>query len=117
MVPMWSTTSCRDMPMPLSEIVIVRAAASKAMRIFGSGSSSNSAASASASKRSLSTASDAFDTSSRRKICDRARRGVEGDADLRIGVILEQRGVGQRFEAQLVYGVGRVRHQLAQEDL
>ena len=27
-VPIWSMTSCRDMPMPLSETVIVRAAAS-----------------------------------------------------------------------------------------
>ena len=36
---------------------------------------------------------------------------------LRIGVALEERRVGHRFEAQLVARVGRVRHQLAQEDL
>ena len=36
---------------------------------------------------------------------------------LRLGVVLEQRRVGQRLEAQLVAGVGGVRDQLAQEDL
>src|SRR6185503_1404429 len=56
------------MPMPLSDTVMVRAWASTLTRIFGSGSLSKSAASVIASKRSLSPASDAFDTSSRRKI-------------------------------------------------
>jgi hypothetical protein len=40
MVPMLDTTSSRDMPMPLSETVIVRAALSTEMRIFRSGSDS-----------------------------------------------------------------------------
>src|SRR4030095_12693105 len=56
------------MPMPLSDTVMVRAWASTLTRIFGSGSLSKSAASVIASKRSLSPASDAFDTSSGRKI-------------------------------------------------
>ena len=36
---------------------------------------------------------------------------------LRSGVVLEQRGVGERLEAQLVAGVRGVGDQLAQEDL
>ncbi len=48
---------------------------------------------------------------------DRARLRVVADANLRVGIVLEERRVGHRFEAQLVAGVGRVRHQLAQEDL
>ena len=69
MVPMCSITSWRDMPMPLSETVIVPGAR------------------------------------------------VVADADLQLRVVLEQRAVGDRFEAQLVAGVRRVRDQLAQEDL
>jgi hypothetical protein len=38
-------------------------------------------------------------------------------ADLQVGRVLEQRGVVQRLEAQLVAGVRGVRDQLAQEDL
>ncbi len=56
------------MPMPLSAMVIVLASASKPMRIFSSLSSSYSAPLSSASKRSLSQASEALETSSRRKI-------------------------------------------------
>jgi hypothetical protein len=48
---------------------------------------------------------------------DGACLGVDADANLRIGVALEERRVGHRFEAELVARVGRVRHQLAQEDL
>ena len=48
---------------------------------------------------------------------DRARRRVVGDADLRVGIVLEKRTVGERLEAQLVHGVRGVRDQLAQEDL
>ena len=48
---------------------------------------------------------------------DRARLRVVADANLRVEIVLEQRRVGHRFEAQLVAGVGRVRHQLAQKDL
>ena len=33
---------------------------------------------------------------------DRARRRVEADADLQVRVVLEERGVGERLEAQLV---------------
>ena len=54
--------------MPLSEMVMVRAALSKETRIFRSESSPYSALLFSASKRSLSQASDALETSSRRKI-------------------------------------------------
>src|SRR5678815_5154312 len=56
------------MPMPLSDTVMVRAWTSTLTRIFGSGSLAKSAGPVIASKRSLSPASDAFDTSSRRKI-------------------------------------------------
>ena len=68
MVPMFCTTSSRDMPTPLSETVMVRAALSTDTRIFSSGSDSYSALFASASKRSLSAASEALEISSRRKI-------------------------------------------------
>ena len=40
MVPMLAITSSRDMPMPLSDTVMVRAALSKATRIFSSASPS-----------------------------------------------------------------------------
>ena len=56
------------MPMPLSEIVIVRAALSNATLIFSSWSLPYRASLLIASKRSLSAASDAFEMSSRRKI-------------------------------------------------
>ena len=68
MVPMFWTTSSRDIPMPLSDTVRVRAALSKATRIFRSGSLPYSELSESASKRSLSAASEAFETSSLRNI-------------------------------------------------
>jgi len=42
---------------------------------------------------------------------------VEGDADLQIAVVAIQGAVVERFEAQLVAGVGGVGHQLAQENL
>ena len=64
-VPMLRTTSSRDMPMPLSEIESVRFSASTSMRIASSPLPSSGLATR--SKRSLSSASDAFDTSSRRK--------------------------------------------------
>ena len=68
MVPRLDTTSSRDMPMPLSLMVMVRASLSKATRIRSSLSFSNKAGLDMASKRSLSVASEAFETSSRRKI-------------------------------------------------
>lgn len=60
--------SWRDRPMPLSVMVMVRAALSKLRRTSSSGWSSYSSGWSSASKRSLSQASDAFEISSRRKI-------------------------------------------------
>ncbi|MCY1384358.1 hypothetical protein D9M69_726040 [compost metagenome] len=42
---------------------------------------------------------------------------VEAHAHVEVGRVLEQRGVVQALEAQLVAGVRRVGHQLAQEDL
>ena len=68
MVPRCDTTSSRLMPMPLSDTVMVRADLSYPTRIFRSGSSPNRVPSFRASKRSLSQASDALETSSRRKI-------------------------------------------------
>src|SRR5229473_6591246 len=68
MVPMLFTTSSRDMPMPLSDTVRVRACLSKETRILRSASEPYRALSESASKRSLSAASEAFETSSLRKI-------------------------------------------------
>ena len=68
MVPMLAMTSSRDMPMPLSAIVMVRAALSKLTRIFRSASFSNRSLLVSVSNRSLSQASDALETSSRRNI-------------------------------------------------
>ncbi len=67
-VPMFAITSSRDMPMPLSAMVTVRAFSSAEMRMRSSGSSLRSAQSVMASKRRRSQASDAFETSSRRKI-------------------------------------------------
>jgi hypothetical protein len=45
------------------------------------------------------------------------RRRVEGDANPEIRIALEQGGVVQGLEAQLVAGVGRVGNQLPEEDL
>src|SRR5882762_5319363 len=68
MVPMLLTTSSRDMPMPLSDTVRVRACLSKETRILRSASEPYRALLERASKRSLSAASEAFDISSLRKI-------------------------------------------------
>ena len=67
-VPRWAMASSRLMPMPLSSMVIVRACLSKDTRTPSSPSPSSKRASVRASKRSLSAASAALDTSSRRKI-------------------------------------------------
>ena len=48
---------------------------------------------------------------------DGARRRIMRDADPRLVIVFEERGVGERLEAQFVGGIRRVRHQLAQEDL
>lgn len=68
MVPRWSMASCALMPMPLSVMVMVRASVSKATRTSRLGASSNKAALFRPSNRSLSQASDALDTSSRKKM-------------------------------------------------
>ena len=82
--------------MPLSRIVIVLASASTQTRISSAGASSNSPGSSSASKRSLSQASDALETSSRRKISlfeysdevqDLLDFGLEGVGVLAHGVV------------------------------
>ena len=65
-VPMFRITSSRDMPMPPSEIDSVRAAGSTSSRITASPMSPSSVF-VSCSKRSLSSASEAFEISSRRK--------------------------------------------------
>ena len=67
-VPRFSTSSSRDMPMPLSATVRVFAPASSRTRMPRSVSSPSSSGAASASKRSLSAASAAFEMSSRRKM-------------------------------------------------
>src|SRR5690606_507267 len=61
-------TSSRDIPMPLSLMVRVFASLSKLIQIFKSASPSYRSPLETASKRSLSAASDALETSSRRKI-------------------------------------------------
>ena len=68
MVPMFCSISWAVMPMPLSVMVSVRAFLSARMVIFQASSSRCSDAWVSASNRARSIASDAFDTSSRRKI-------------------------------------------------
>src|ERR1700722_8593218 len=68
MIPIFSMTSCRLMPIPLSAMVIVPAPASKLTRICSGPSSEGSSARESNSNRSLSIASYAFEISSRRKI-------------------------------------------------
>src|SRR4029453_16877278 len=68
MVPRLSIASCWDRPMPLSVIVRVRAALSKATRTSRLGAFSYSPVLFKASKRSLSHASEALEISSRRKI-------------------------------------------------
>jgi len=67
-VPRLATASADDRPMPLSEMVMVFASGSNAIRTSRFGSSSYSAALFNASKRSLSHASEAFEIISRRKI-------------------------------------------------
>ena len=67
MVPISETTSSRLMPMPLSVTVSVRASVSATIRMCGSLVSASSP-SRSAASRSLSSASDAFEMSSRRKM-------------------------------------------------
>jgi len=47
---------------------------------------------------------------------DRLGFGVERNAHFQVRCVLEQRGIVQRLEAQLVAGVGCVGHQLAQEN-
>jgi len=69
MVPMWSMTSSRLMPMPfVADGQRARLAVQRPTRIFSSESPSNRAGSDSASKRSLSAASEALEISSRRKM-------------------------------------------------
>ena len=68
MVPRLSTTSCLDMPMPLSSTVTVFCVLLYSTLIFSSGSSSNRLSSCKPSKRSLSAASEALEMSSRRNI-------------------------------------------------
>ena len=48
---------------------------------------------------------------------DGARRLIEADANFELGIVFKQILAGQRLEAQLVAGVGRIGDQLAQEDL
>ena len=67
-VPILSITSCRLIPMPLSEMLMVFFFSSISIRTRVSGESSNKDALFKASKRSLSHASDALDISSRKKI-------------------------------------------------
>ena len=66
-VPRFSTISDCVMPMPLSATVMVLAFASKSIDIFSSLSSAVSSGFCKASTRSLSSASDAFEISSRKK--------------------------------------------------
>jgi hypothetical protein len=61
-------SSSRDMPMPLSRRLRVRLSRSATMSIASSPPSASSPGSARASKRSFSQASEALDTSSRRKM-------------------------------------------------
>ena len=61
-------TSSRDIPMPLSSIVIVPASLSALIRTLKSGESSNKDESERPSKRSLSTASEALEINSLKKI-------------------------------------------------
>ena len=67
-VPRWATASSALMPTPLSRTVSVLAWASKLTCTFRSGASSYKVELSRASKRSLSQASEALDTNSRRKI-------------------------------------------------
>jgi hypothetical protein len=67
MVPMLRMTSSRPMPMPLSLMVSVRPALSTSMRT-NSSSPSDRPGWVMRAKRSLSSASDALEISSRRKI-------------------------------------------------
>ncbi len=47
----------------------------------------------------------------------RPRSLVVADADVQFGIVLEQAGVMQRLEAQLVAGIRRIGNQFAQENL
>ena len=67
-VPIFSTTSARDMPMPLSEIVSVLLFLSGTRKISYASFPSRMSLFVRLSKWSLSIASDAFEISSRRKI-------------------------------------------------
>ncbi len=66
-VPMSCPTSSYDIPMPLSRTVSVRASLSMSISMCGSDTSASSESSQSFSRRSLSSASEALETSSRRK--------------------------------------------------
>ena len=68
MVPRLRSRSSFDMPMPLSDTVMVRASLSNATRMPSSSLLSWMSLSVRLRKYSLSTASDAFEMSSRRKI-------------------------------------------------
>src|SRR5690606_20703709 len=68
MLPMLATTSSRDMPMPLSAMVMVRASLSQLTSMCSSASPASRSGLAIDSKRSLSQASEALEISSRRKI-------------------------------------------------
>ncbi len=68
MVPRFSISSSRVMPMPVSEIVSVCATGSDSMRIASSASGSSTSRFVSISNCTRCSASDAFEMSSRRKI-------------------------------------------------
>src|SRR5690606_31723245 len=68
MLPMLATTSSRDMPMPVSRMVMVRASLSQLTSMRSSASPDSRPGLAIDSKRSLSQASEALEISSRRKI-------------------------------------------------
>ncbi|SLI10819.1 Uncharacterised protein [Mycobacteroides abscessus subsp. abscessus] len=67
-VPIRSTTSARDMPMPLSRTVRIRLSLSTSSSMCRSAVSTCRSLSLKDSSRSLSSASDAFEISSRRKV-------------------------------------------------
>ena len=48
---------------------------------------------------------------------ERARLGVDLERDARLGIVAQQRGVGDRLVAQPLAGVGGVGDQFAQEDV
>jgi hypothetical protein len=67
-VPISSTTSSRDMPMPLSRTVRVRASGSTSISMCRSDVSTSRSLLRIDSRRSLSSASEALEISSRRKM-------------------------------------------------